>query len=89
VADLPDGQPNDLSVQPSGVKLFASPPAKISSMRRPVPPERGAFRDRHGRGRNAVDAGGRFDEGAGARTAKPCGPDAPTLASSLREVSRR
>jgi hypothetical protein len=46
-------------------------------------PSRGAFRDRHGRGRrDAVDAGGASDEGAGLRTAKSCGPDAPTLASS-------
>ena len=29
-----------------------------------------------------MDAGGASDEGAILRTAKPCGPDAPTLASS-------
>jgi hypothetical protein len=51
---------------------------------------RGAFRDRHGRGRrDAVDAGGASDEGAGLRTAKSCGPDAPTLASSRRRQLRR
>jgi hypothetical protein len=33
-------------------------------------------------GRDAVDAGSAFDEGAGLRTAKSCGPDVPTLASS-------
>ena len=33
-------------------------------------------------GRDAVDAGGAFDESAVLRTAKSCGPDAPTLASS-------
>jgi hypothetical protein len=32
--------------------------------------------------RDAVDASGAFDDGAGLRTAKSCGPDAPTLASS-------
>jgi hypothetical protein len=33
-------------------------------------------------GRDAVDAGGAKDESVVLRTAKPCGPDAPTLASS-------
>src|ERR1700722_19339025 len=32
--------------------------------------------------RDAVDASGASDEGAGLRTAKSCGPDAPTLVSS-------
>jgi hypothetical protein len=35
-------------------------------------------------GRDAVDAGGAKDEGAILRTAKACGPDFPTLESSLR-----
>jgi hypothetical protein len=35
-------------------------------------------------GRNAVDASGAKDESAILRTAKSCGPDAPTLASSWR-----
>ena len=35
-------------------------------------------------GWDAVDAGGAADESAGLRTAKSCGPDAPTLASSRR-----
>jgi hypothetical protein len=30
-----------------------------------------------------MDAGGASDEGVVLRTVKPCGPDAPTLASSL------
>jgi hypothetical protein len=34
-----------------------------------------------------VDASCAFDEGANLRTAKSCGPDAPTLASSSAEVS--
>src|SRR6202041_2397672 len=34
-----------------------------------------------------MDAGGATDESAGLRTAKSCGPDAPTLASSSREAS--
>jgi hypothetical protein len=35
-----------------------------------------------------VDAGGAFDEGGFLRTAKSCGPDAPTLASSLRKAMK-
>jgi hypothetical protein len=35
-------------------------------------------------GWDAVDAGGAKDEGADLRTAKSCGPDASTLASSWR-----
>jgi hypothetical protein len=40
-------------------------------------------------GWDAVDAGGAKDEGACLRTAKSCGPDAPTLASSWRKQFRR
>jgi hypothetical protein len=36
-----------------------------------------------------MDAGSAKDEGASLRTAKSCGPDAPTLASSVAEVSAR
>jgi hypothetical protein len=39
-------------------------------------------------GRDAVDAGGAKDESAGMRTAKTCGPDAPTLAASSRRGAR-
>jgi hypothetical protein len=39
-------------------------------------------------GRDAVDAGCASDEGADLRTAKSCGPDAPTLASSSRRQFR-
>jgi hypothetical protein len=39
-------------------------------------------------GRDAVDAGGASDEGACPRTAKSCGPDVSTLASSLREEAQ-
>jgi hypothetical protein len=51
--------------------------------RRPVP-HRGAARDRHERGAGCGGRRRRFDEGACMRTAKSCGPDAPTLASSFR-----
>jgi hypothetical protein len=40
-------------------------------------------------GRDAVDAGGAADESAYLRTAKPCGPDTPTLVSSRRKRFRR
>ena len=36
-----------------------------------------------------MDAGGAKDEGAILRTAKSCGPDAPTPESSLREMTCR
>jgi hypothetical protein len=36
-------------------------------------------------GRDAVDASGASDEGAFLRTEKSCGPDTPTLVSSLRQ----
>jgi len=43
---------------------FARNPNQFTDSRRPVP-NRGAFRDRHGRRRrDAVDAGGARDEGA-------------------------
>jgi hypothetical protein len=48
--DLPDGQITDLPVQPllqkdSGFRL-----TQITSISVAVPPRRGAYRDRHGRG---------------------------------------
>src|SRR5664279_1740004 len=46
------------------------------------------YRDRHGRWvRDAVDAGGALTKALILRTAKSCGPDAPTLASSSRGAS--
>jgi hypothetical protein len=66
---------------------FAFGPNQIHKPRRPVS-TRGAFRDRHGRRkRDAMDAVAPEDEGCSPRTAKPCGPDAPTLASSFAESS--
>jgi hypothetical protein len=73
-----------LSVQSRPKKYFALPVGQIiSTSPRHPRPIRGAFRDRHERwARDAVDAGGAFDERAVLRTAKSCGPDAPTLAST-------
>ena len=53
---------------------------------RPVP-QRGVAHVTNA-GRDAVDAGSAKDEGADLRTAKSCGPDAPTLASSLRDEAQ-
>jgi hypothetical protein len=64
--DLPDGQITDLPVQPllqkdSGFRL-----TQIKSTTPPSRPERGAYRDRHGRwARDAVDAAA-----SGARVAR-------------------
>jgi hypothetical protein len=80
-ADLPP-------VQSPLEKHFRSRPTQITLTTRPVPdPLRGAYRDRHERWvRDAVDANRRaqFLRGRAAhlRTAKSCGPDAPTLAST-------
>jgi hypothetical protein len=48
---------------------------------------RGAFRDRHERGAGCGGRFGAFDEWRMRRTAKSCGPDAPTLASSSRKAT--
>ena len=49
----------------------------------------GAYRDRHGRGRrDAMDAVGATTKRQ-TRTAKSCGPDPPTLGSSLRVMIPR
>jgi hypothetical protein len=53
-------------------------------IRRPVPLE-GRIAIVTNAGRDAMDAGGAIDESAGLRTAKSCGPDASTPASSRRE----
>ena len=87
--DLPVGQISSLPVQPRFEKFSrAAPldaPPKSEIFSRASRPTRGAYRDRHGRRvRDAVDASGAADESAGSRTVKSCGPDAPTLASSLR-----
>src|ERR1700721_3678929 len=79
------GQIADSVSSPSrkNILVFFSP----KSLLHPPHPAltRGAYRDRHGRWvRDAVDAGGAKDESAYLRTAKACGPDAPTLASSSR-----
>ena len=88
---LPDRQISDLPVQPSSQKYFHSLLTQITCyISRHPGPHQGAFRDRHERrARDAMDAGGAADESAYLRTAKSCGPDAPTLASSCRRRDLR
>src|SRR5664279_3458418 len=69
--------------------LFPSDANHLHIPRHPSP-HKGAFRDRHERrARDAMDVGSPADESAILRTAKSCGPDAPTLASSFAEVPAR
>ena len=89
-ADLPDGLSGDFLVQPHLQKYFVSGLTQISSLIRAVPSHRGALAIVTDAGRDAVDAGGAKDEGADLRTAKSCGSDASTPASSLaRRRARR
>jgi hypothetical protein len=62
---------------------FAADPNQIYIVSRPVP-EEGRLAIVTDAGRDAVDADGAFDEWRVKRTAKSCGPDTPTLVSSLR-----
>jgi hypothetical protein len=57
---LPDGQITGKAVQPRLQKYSASRSGRNSSITRAVPPERGAYRDRHGRG---AGCGGRGSVG--------------------------
>src|SRR6202166_2165617 len=85
---LPGRANHRLAVQPfsqkySGV-LFTQITSTSTSSR---PHKRGVSRSSRTLRRDAVDAGSATDESAYLRTAKSCGPDAPTLASSFVERS--
>jgi hypothetical protein len=54
----------------------------------PVPPHRGAARDRHGREAGCDGRDGNARRAGLMRTAKSCGPDIPTLMSSWRRCFR-
>jgi hypothetical protein len=91
-ARLPVGQINS-----SSNYFLSSATSKNISLRRypksllkfpPSRPTEGRLAIVTDAGRDAVDAGGAADESAGLRTAKSCGPDAPTLASSWRKQFR-
>jgi hypothetical protein len=87
---LPDGQISHLAVQPRLQKYSASPPTQINSRTFAIPSHtEGRIAIVTDAGRDAVDAaasGARSARGRMMlmRTAKSCGPDAPTLASSRR-----
>jgi hypothetical protein len=72
----------DLPVQPYLQKYFCFSEMQIRLSDLPSCPTEGRFAIVTDARRDAVDVGGAKDEGAGLRTAKTCGPDAPTLASS-------
>jgi len=69
-------------VQPPLQKYFCFSETKIRLYDLPSRPTRGAVRDRHGRGAGCGGRGCADRRTALMRTAKTCGPDAPTLASS-------
>ena len=76
-------------VKPCREKYSAFARAQISSLASPVSPdERGGSRSSRTRGGMQWTRKLAQDEREPMRTAKPCGPDAPTLASSPREISR-
>ncbi len=92
--DLPVGQITSHArkpVQPPRKKYFAFSETQISCSVRTVPARsRGAYRDRHGRWAwDAVDAAATRDERRTKRTAKACGPGAPTLALRFAGLSSR
>jgi hypothetical protein len=73
---------------PSAKNISLSPSGKSNLQLAPSRPARGALRGRHERWvRDAVDVDGAVDERRLMRTAKSCGPDAPTLASSSRKAT--
>ena len=76
----------DLGCPALFAKIFQFPldPNQNYKPRRPTPLE-GRIAIVTDAGRDAVDASGATDERADLRTAKSCGPDASTLASSLAD----
>jgi hypothetical protein len=76
------------SVQPHLKKYFGFSESKSVVKLPPSRPTEGRLAIVTDAGRDAVDAGGAKDESADLRTAKACGPDAPTLVSSLRDEAQ-
>src|ERR1700733_6007457 len=87
--DLPVRQFVDAAVQPLLKKYSDFPKAQISLYLSPSRPTEGRFAVVTNAGRDAVDADSACDEGVCRRTAKTCGPDASTPASSLQIFCKR
>jgi hypothetical protein len=79
-----------LAVQSGLQKYFYSRLTQITPISVAVLPPEGRIPIVIYAGRDAVDVSGAADESTDLRTAKSCGPDAPTLASSRwRQLRRR
>jgi hypothetical protein len=88
--DLPDGQFFEFHVQPLSQKYFACPVGQISGTESGRPASiKGRFAIVTNVGREMRWTRRCYRRMAPTRTAKSCGPDAPTLASSLRKAFRR
>jgi Glutathione S-transferase, N-terminal domain len=85
----PTGTPSDSPVQPFPQKYSALPVARNSNISNTSRPhKRGVSRSSRTLGAGCGGRGGVTRRMTRPRTAKPCGPDAPTLASSWRDDSR-
>ena len=83
----PDGQISpsiSFAVQPLSKKYSDFQKTQITFYPQPSRSPEGRCATSRNAERDAVDAGGALDGRCGWRTAKSCGPDAPTLASSWR-----
>jgi hypothetical protein len=81
----PSGGPSRILSIPSAKNISLVPSGKSGALSRASRAERGALANVINAARDAVDADALSDERCETRTAKSCGPDAPTLASSLRK----
>jgi hypothetical protein len=85
--DLPDGQITEFLSSPLCKKILLRRNPKSLLYPPPSRPTEGRLAIVTDAGRDAVDADGAADESTSLRTAKSCGPDAPTLASSWRKAT--
>jgi hypothetical protein len=81
------GQISQSKSSPFAKNIPLSPSGKSSLQARPSRPTEGRLAIVTDAGRDAVDALVLNDEQRVRRTAKSCGPDAPTLASSSRKAT--
>jgi hypothetical protein len=84
LTELPDGQITEFLSSPLAKNISLSPSGKSNLPLAPSRPTEGRLAIVTDAGRDAVDADGAIDERRLMRTAKSCGPDTPTLVSSLR-----